>query len=294
MSLSIRQRLDPISPLLDLSTIVFNHVFSYAGRGDLASFALASRKCHAIVEDVLLFSHWFRLISPTTYLPKGPVDLPSLIGRINQSHLDDINVRGFFQELAKEFANLGATLPDGMLPLMTVDLLVLQQRAEMVAQERALLAIGSRIAVRFHRDKAQVQKADHVSNWFNDPKNVKRVKSSLELYGLGLKVLPSEIAQCTQLTSLNLSYNQLSTLPVALGALTELELLFLENNQFRTLPDTIGSFKKLKRLFVNNNKFCLLPGTIGSFPQLEWLYIRNNQLGSLPVRNWIFTTVENS
>ena len=55
--------------------------------------------------------------------------------------------------------------------------------------------------------------------------------SELDLSGLGLKSLPPQVGNLTNLTFLNLEYNELTALPSEIGNLTSLTHLYLGHNQ---------------------------------------------------------------
>ncbi|WP_375478441.1 leucine-rich repeat domain-containing protein, partial [uncultured Nostoc sp.] len=59
--------------------------------------------------------------------------------------------------------------------------------------------------------------------------------TELDLFGKGLKKLPAEIVQLTNLQTLDLSSNQLSSLPPEIAELTNLQTLNLSYNQLSTL-----------------------------------------------------------
>ena len=106
----------------------------------------------------------------------------------------------------------------------------------------------------------------------------------LDLSYKNLTQLPVEIGQLTQLTELNLSFNNnLTQLSVEIGQLTQLTELYLRNNQLTKLPVEIGQLTQLTRLDLSNNNLTQLPVEIGQLTQLTELYLRNNQLTQLPV-----------
>src|SRR5258706_9870417 len=81
----------------------------------------------------------------------------------------------------------------------------------------------------------------------------------LDISGLGLLQLPSEIWQLTNLESLYLNNNQLSQLPIEIGQLTNLESLHLSNNGLSQLPAEIGQLTNLEWLRLDNNLTLVTP-----------------------------------
>ena len=61
----------------------------------------------------------------------------------------------------------------------------------------------------------------------------------LDLSGLGLKSLPLEVGNLTNLTFLDLEHNELTALPSEIGYLTNLTGLGLAGNQLTRLPPEI-------------------------------------------------------
>ncbi len=109
----------------------------------------------------------------------------------------------------------------------------------------------------------------------------------LDLSGLGLTSLPTEIGKLTNLAHLNLGNNQLTSLPPEIGQLTRLERLWLSNNQLTSLPKEIGNLTNLTVLVLANNQLTSLPEEIGQLTNLTLLSLNDNQLTSLPkeIRN---------
>ena len=60
--------------------------------------------------------------------------------------------------------------------------------------------------------------------------------SELDLSGLGLKSLPPQVGNLTNLTFLDLEHNELTALPSEIGCLTNLTGLGLAGNQLTRLP----------------------------------------------------------
>lgn len=104
----------------------------------------------------------------------------------------------------------------------------------------------------------------------------------LNLSGLGLKSLPPEIGQLTQLKELYLCDNQLRSLRPEIGQLTKLRELDLKNNQLSSLPPEIGQLTQLQQLDLGYNELSSLPPEIPQLTQLQALHLNNNHLSNLP------------
>ena len=107
-------------------------------------------------------------------------------------------------------------------------------------------------------------------------------RASLDLSGLDLREVPSEIASLTQLTELNLSNNQLTSLPPQIASLTQLTMLNLGGNELRLLPPEIASLTQLVELYLWGNQLRLLASQIASLTHLTKLSLSHNALTSLP------------
>lgn len=89
------------------------------------------------------------------------------------------------------------------------------------------------------------------------------------------------------LTSLDLSYAQLSTLDqIAVSLLPALRTLNVSHNKIRSLPETLGNLQWLEVLTCTDNKIDHLPETIGNLQKLEVLDAHNNCLAELPQSIW--------
>ena len=106
--------------------------------------------------------------------------------------------------------------------------------------------------------------------------------SELDLQENLLTILPEEIGELEQLVDLYLDQNRLSSLPTKIGNLTSLQGLYLFQNQLKTLPPEIGELKALARLCVGENQLTSLPKEVGSLACLEHLDIEQNQLLAFP------------
>jgi len=98
--------------------------------------------------------------------------------------------------------------------------------------------------------------------------------------------IPPEIGNLTNLTYLNLGYNQLTgEIPPEIGNLTNLTSLYLFYNELTgSIPPNIGNLTNLERLIINNNQLTgSIPPEIGNLTNLTDLELQNNQLtGEIP------------
>lgn len=78
---------------------------------------------------------------------------------------------------------------------------------------------------------------------------------SLTLKACGIKELPLEFGELTQLTELYLPQNQLKELPFTFGGLQKLKRLNLDSNAFKTLPELIRQLGSLLHLSIDGNAF---------------------------------------
>ncbi|WLE96512.1 MAG: COR domain-containing protein [Candidatus Electrothrix communis] len=117
-------------------------------------------------------------------------------------------------------------------------------------------------------------------------KKIEEAKASgattLDLSRQGLKKLPPEIGQLTNLTELYLSGNRLSTLQPVIGQLTNLTILNLGNNRLNSLPPAICQLMKLTKLDLRHNQFSSLPPEICKLTKLKVLDLYSNYISSLP------------
>ena len=106
--------------------------------------------------------------------------------------------------------------------------------------------------------------------------------SSLNLSSNQLTELSAEIVELKNLSSLILSGNQLSELPAEIVQLKSLSSLILSGNQLSELPAEIGELKNLSSLNLSSNQLTELPAEIGELKSLSELNLGNNQLTELP------------
>jgi internalin A len=106
--------------------------------------------------------------------------------------------------------------------------------------------------------------------------------NSLDLRSNQIKTLPESIGNLTNLNSLDLKSNRLEILPESIGNLIELESFDLRGNRLKTLPESIGNLESLTSIPLWGNQLNTLPESIGNLTNLEYLHLWGNQLNTLP------------
>ena len=119
---------------------------------------------------------------------------------------------------------------------------------------------------------------------------------NLNLTNTGLTgVIPPEIGELTNLTSLVLRYNELTgSIPAEIGDLTQLWSLDLRfNNLSGFIPTELWSLDSLTQLRIQKNQFTgSIPPEIGNLTELTHLYLYGNQFsGSIPSEIFDLTNV---
>ena len=107
----------------------------------------------------------------------------------------------------------------------------------------------------------------------------KRV-NRLNLYAMGIEVIPSDIGELDRLESLVLGNNRIKSMPKAVEALTALTFLDLSGNRLETLPDGFR-LTRLNRIDLGRNLLTALPVNI-DVTNLEFLFLDSNRIRTLP------------
>lgn len=111
----------------------------------------------------------------------------------------------------------------------------------------------------------------------NLPLNVNQNAVELNLQNKGLTSLPSEIGKLTNLTTFDVSHNNLTgALPAEIGKFTKLETLDASDNNLTGIPAEIGKLTKLQTVDFSNNGITDYPMEIYNLTQLKTLDLRNN------------------
>jgi internalin A len=106
--------------------------------------------------------------------------------------------------------------------------------------------------------------------------------TQLDLAGLGLEELPSEIGKLSNLRWLDLRNNQIAEIPEIIGKLSNLRWLYLSNNQIAEIPEVIGKLSNLTSLNLGENQIAKIPEFIGKLSNLLGLYLSDNQIAEIP------------
>jgi hypothetical protein len=138
--------------------------------------------------------------------------------------------------------------------------------------------------------------ADHVSTWTTNINECEWSNVSCDGSGRVTSLylreqnvqgqIPVDLGLLTDLTYLDLSFNQLSgTIPRSIGALKALMRLDLEHNQLSdTIPSSLGSLTALTLLYLYGNQLNgTIPSSLGALTALTGLSLWVNQLtGTIP------------
>ena len=112
-----------------------------------------------------------------------------------------------------------------------------------------------------------------------------RLNDKLEWLSLGrnnVKELPAGVGDLMELTTLDLSENQLVGLPTTIKKLNKFKELYLDVNKVTELPPEIFYLKELIALNVGMNQLVVLPSNIPKLSKLMWLMLDKNKLTELP------------
>lgn len=74
--------------------------------------------------------------------------------------------------------------------------------------------------------------------WLNG-ENIRQSLGCLSISRNNMKFIPSSVFKCTGITSLDMSYNEITRIPFAIKLMKQLRLFYVNNNQLSSLPYTI-------------------------------------------------------
>ena len=129
----------------------------------------------------------------------------------------------------------------------------------------------------FELDPQVFQGGAHLSGneWNDQVLNIVRrslLTNAIDLSGVGLELLPAQIAAAVHCHTLDLSNNRLTVVPDEVGIMTNLTELNLSRNRLSQLGAWIGGCTQLVALDLSGNKsLATLPPELGLLRQLEIL-----------------------
>lgn len=104
----------------------------------------------------------------------------------------------------------------------------------------------------------------------------------VNLDGWGLKSIPQEVFELTNLKSLSLEFNQLTKIPDEISNLKSLKYIFLGYNLLKSLPKSIGMLLSLKDLNIIHNTISDLPKSIKKLKNLKYICVRGTNITQAP------------
>ncbi len=105
-----------------------------------------------------------------------------------------------------------------------------------------------------------------------------RTVVTLDFSRQGLREVPPEFFERTDVQKLDLSYNNLSgALPAEVRHFQELIILHLSDNDFTGVPAEIGQLSKLEVLDLSNNPITGLPHELANLNNLKILDLRGTE-----------------
>ncbi|KAK0527800.1 Glucose-repressible alcohol dehydrogenase transcriptional effector [Tilletia horrida] len=102
--------------------------------------------------------------------------------------------------------------------------------------------------------------------------------TTIDMGGLALKNLASDLFKYTFLTSLFVNHNALTVLSPAIVNLRNLTVLDASGNKLTSIPPELGMLTNLRELFLFDNALTTLPPELGTLHQLEMLGVEGNPL----------------
>jgi Leucine-rich repeat (LRR) protein len=112
----------------------------------------------------------------------------------------------------------------------------------------------------------------------NSPAPIKSTAKTLNLSHKNLVKIDMAVFDQTNLTELNVSYNNLTgALPSQIGKLKNLKILNASNNEMTGVPAEVGQLTNLEILDLSNNKLTGLPNELANLKNLKTLNLSGNQ-----------------
>jgi len=135
-----------------------------------------------------------------------------------------------------------------------------------------------------HHDKKQRKGGDEQRQQLNillSPKQASLTQlTSVDIRFQNLSEVPKSLCECINLTKLDMGNNRLNKLPKDLAKLENLKILFLTLNEFEVIPPILKSMKRLTMLSLKKNK--IIKAECENLPvQIEWLIMTENKISDI-------------
>lgn len=99
--------------------------------------------------------------------------------------------------------------------------------------------------------------------------------TTCDLRDRGLKTMPKEFFEFTDLEEIDLSNNYIENINKHYSAFTKLRKLDLSQNSLKKMHDSLSAWQNLEELNLNNNYITVIPEVLASFKSLRWLSMTN-------------------
>jgi Caspase domain/Effector-associated domain 11/Leucine rich repeat len=104
----------------------------------------------------------------------------------------------------------------------------------------------------------------------------------LDLTGLLLNHIPSQVFELTHLKTLDLFENFITEIPNGINKLTQLEKLLISKNKISRLPDVLKHLKHLKIIKLDDNQIERYPSVLNDIQSLEDISLEGNKIRVVP------------
>lgn len=112
----------------------------------------------------------------------------------------------------------------------------------------------------------------------SDSKKERRDWTCLDLGGIGLRNVSTDLFKFSFLTELYINHNNLTRLPPEIGKLKNLVILDASGNSIKTIPPELGLLTELREVLLFDNMISVIPAELGTLFQLKILGIEGNPL----------------
>lgn len=147
------------------------------------------------------------------------------------------------------------------------------------------LSFWSRVREKFPQQLRSSIPKNNISDileWIKENSSELEKMHSLNLRGLDLTEIPSEIKYLKSLCTLDASLNKITNIPEEVYNLTKLEILSLEDNRLGELSSSIKKLTQLEEFILTGNVLENLPDEIENLANLRILKLGDNYIEEMP------------